>query len=88
MLIYDGLQPLRATSQIPRLKIAEGHSHEHDELCLISAGMPIVRHAGSEIRGDAGTLFLFTQGEAHGVWDVGATVARIWSLEFSHQLSG
>ena len=54
----------------------------YDELCLISAGMPVVRHAGSEIRGEAGTLFLFTQGEAHGVWDVGTTVARFWSLEF------
>ncbi|HEY5741225.1 MAG TPA: AraC family transcriptional regulator [Terrimicrobiaceae bacterium] len=82
MLLYDGLHPLRATSQIPRLNITEGHSHEHDELCLISAGMPLVRHAGREIRGEAGTLFLFTRGEAHGVWDVGTTVARLWSLEF------
>ena len=60
----------------------ERHSHEHDELCLISAGMPVVRHAGSEVRSEAGTLFLFTQGEAHGVWDVETTVARLCSLEF------
>ena len=76
------MYPLRATSQIPLLDIAEGHSHEHDELCLISAGRPIVRHAGSESRGEAGTLFLFTQGQAHGVWDVGTTVARCGLLQF------
>jgi hypothetical protein len=44
--------------------------------------MPVVRHAGSEVRSEAGTLFLFTRGEAHGVWDLGITVARFWSLEF------
>ena len=49
----------------------------YDELCLISVGMPVVRHAGSEIRAEAGTLFLFTRGEAHGVWDLGITVALL-----------
>jgi AraC-like DNA-binding protein len=82
MLLSHALHPLRVVSQTPALNIAERHSHEHDELCLISSGMPVVRHAGSEVRPEAGTLFLFARGEAHGIWELGVTVARFWSLEF------
>jgi AraC-like DNA-binding protein len=82
MFFSDAVHPLRAVSQAPVPNIPERHSHEYDELCLISAGMPVVRHAGREIRSEAGTLFLFTQGEAHDVWDLGIANARFWSLEF------
>jgi AraC-like DNA-binding protein len=82
MLFSHPLHPLRAVSQIPVSNIAETHSHEHDELCLIAAGMPVVGYAGSEVRSEAGTLFLFARGEAHGVWDLGTSGARFWSLEF------
>jgi hypothetical protein len=82
MFFSDAVHPLRAVSQAPVPNIPERHSHEYDELCLISAGMPVVRHAGREVRSEAGTLFLFTQGEAHDVWDLGIANARFWSLEF------
>lgn len=82
MSLSDVFHPLHAVSKTPAMRISEEHSHEHDELCLISAGMPVVRHAGSEGRCEAGTLFLFTQGEAHDIWDLGITQARFWSLEF------
>ena len=44
--------------------------------------MPLVTHAGGEVHAEAGTLFLFTQGEVHGVWALGVSAAQFWSLEF------
>jgi AraC-like DNA-binding protein len=82
MLLSDAFHPVRVASQTPVSKVPETHSYEHDELCLISAGMPVMRYAGGEVRTEAGTLFLFTKEEAHGPWDQGTTDARFWSLEF------
>jgi Helix-turn-helix domain/AraC-like ligand binding domain len=82
MLLFDAFHPLRVMSQTPGQKIPEVHSHKHDELCLISAGTPVMRYAGGEVRTEAGTLFLFTEEETHGLRDQGITDTRFWSLEF------
>ena len=82
MSFNDAFYPLRAVCQASLLKTPEEHSHVHHELCLITAGMPVVRYAGSEFRSEAGTLFLFPQDETHGVWDLDLTDARFCSLEF------
>jgi mannose-6-phosphate isomerase-like protein (cupin superfamily) len=57
------------------------HQHCHDELCLILDGNPSVGYAAGKIAAETGTLFLFGEGEAHGLWNPGAS-ARLWSLEF------
>ena len=82
MLISETLNPLCVVSRTTVPDTVEWHSHLHDELCLVSDGMPIVGHAGSKVCPEPGTLFLFTEAEVHGVWNFGSVVARLCSLEF------
>ena len=42
MSFSDAFHPLRAVSRTPDLNSLEEHSHQHHELCLITAGMPVV----------------------------------------------
>ena len=58
------------------------HSHRHDEFCLILEGTPTVGHAGGKFLPQTDTLFLFKEGETHGVWNTGPVIARLWSVEF------
>jgi hypothetical protein len=62
--------------------LIDWHAHWHDEMCLILEGTPTVGHAGSKLLSEAGTLFLFKENEAHGVWNSGRIAARLWLLEF------
>jgi hypothetical protein len=59
------------------------HTHPHEELCVILEGRPIVGcSTGRRMPTDAGTLFLFNEGEQHGFWRSGGSPVRFWSLEF------
>jgi hypothetical protein len=81
-LISETLNPLCVVSRTTVPDTLGWHAHLHDELCLVSDGMPIVGHAGSKVCPEPGTLFLFTEAEVHGVWNFGSVVARLCSLEF------
>jgi hypothetical protein len=82
MLLSKALSPLSAVSRTTVPKTLEWHSHLHDELCLISAGILNVGHAGKKLCPEPGTLFLFTEGEAHGLGNSENAIVRLWSLEF------
>jgi Helix-turn-helix domain/Cupin domain len=58
------------------------HTHPHDEFCLVLEGTPTIGHAGGKMLPQADTLFLFKEGEMHGVWNAGPVTARLWLLEF------
>src|SRR5215469_2082218 len=58
------------------------HTHQHDELCLIVEGTPIIGYAAGKVSAETGTLFLFMEGEAHGFRNPGGAIVRLWSLEF------
>ncbi|MBV9999510.1 MAG: AraC family transcriptional regulator [Verrucomicrobia bacterium] len=77
------LNPLRVSSQTAAPDTAlEWHSHPHDEFWLVLDGTPLVGHSGSKACPAPGTLFLFTEGEAHGFWNLGNVPVRLWALEF------
>jgi Helix-turn-helix domain len=82
MLLSKALSPLSAISRTSVPKTLEWHSHLHDELCLISDGILNVGHAGNKVCPEPGTLFLFTEAEAHGLSNSGNAIVRVWSLEF------
>jgi hypothetical protein len=82
MLLSEALSPLSAVSRTTVPKTLEWHSHLHDELCLISDGVLNVGHAGNKVCPEPGTLFLFTEAEAHGLSNSGNAIVRVWSLEF------
>jgi AraC-like DNA-binding protein len=77
------LNPLYASTRTALADTAiDWHSHTHDEFWLVSDGMPLVGCATGKVCAEPGTLFLFTAGETHGLWNYGNTSARLWSLEF------
>ncbi len=60
----------------------EWHTHPHDEFCLILEGTPTIGNAGGKIVPQTDTLFLFKEGEMHGLWNTALATARVWLLEF------
>lgn len=82
MLLSEALSPLSAVNRTTVPKTLEWHSHLHEELCLISAGPLNVGHAGKKVCPEPGTLFLFTEGEEHGLGNPENAIVRLWSLEF------
>jgi helix-turn-helix protein len=63
--------------------LVDWHAHGHDEFCLVFEGNPTIGHAGGKIVPQIDTLFLFKEGEMHGLWHSGPAIARLWLLEFS-----
>ncbi|MBV9492438.1 MAG: helix-turn-helix transcriptional regulator [Verrucomicrobia bacterium] len=83
IVLSAALSPLQASSRTAAPATAlDWHAHPHDELCLVADGTPLVGHAGGKVCADTGTLFLFTENEAHGFWNFAGAAARWWSLEF------
>jgi hypothetical protein len=83
MIMTAALSPLHVSSQTAAPDTAlEWHSHHHDEFWLFLEGTPLVGHAGNKACPVPGTLFLFTEGETHGFWNLGNVPVRLWSLEF------
>jgi hypothetical protein len=62
--------------------LVDWHAHLHDEFCLIVDGTASVGHAGARIPADPGTLFLFKEGEIHGIWNRGGATSCLWRLDF------
>jgi hypothetical protein len=63
-------------------ELIDWHTHGHDEFCLVVRGTPTVGQAGGKIVPETGTLFLFKEGEMHGIWNSGPASAGFWLLEF------
>jgi hypothetical protein len=83
MHLSAALTPLEVSCRtvLPNERI-DWHAHCHDELCLILEGSPTVGRAGAKFSPEVGTLFLFKEGETHGVWNSGLASVRLWLLEF------
>jgi hypothetical protein len=62
--------------------LTDWHAHWHHEFCLVLEGTPTIGLAGGKIVSQADTLFLFKEGETHGIWHPGPGIARLWLLEF------
>ncbi|MEA3145230.1 MAG: hypothetical protein QOI53_651, partial [Verrucomicrobiota bacterium] len=60
----------------------EWHTHLHPEFCLLLEGSPIVGRAGRKLVPETDTLFLFQEGETHGIWNSAPAKARLWLVEF------
>jgi Helix-turn-helix domain/Cupin domain len=83
MILNAALKPLEASCRtIPPNSATDWHSHPEDELCLVLDGMPVVGYPDGKVHSQAGTLFLFVEGEAHGFWNLRNLAARLWSLKF------
>jgi hypothetical protein len=67
---------------VARDDLVDWHAHRHDEFCLVFEGTPTIGHAGGKIVPQTDTLFLFREGEMHGLWHSGHAIARLWLLEF------
>ncbi len=83
MQLSAALSPLEVSCRtVQPDDVIDWHAHWHDEFCLILEGTPTVGHGGGKLLSEAGTLFLFRQSEAHGIWNPGRAPARLWFLEF------
>lgn len=83
MTFSSVLAPVEVSTQVlaPNALI-DWHAHLHDEFCLIVDGSPSVGHGGARILTAPGTLFLFREGEAHGIWNSGSVTSCVWQLDF------
>ena len=83
MTLSSVLAPLGVSTRVlaPNARV-DWHAHLHDEFCLVIDGTPSVGYAGMRMHAEPGTLFLFKEGELHGVWNRGATSSRFWQLDF------
>lgn len=83
MSFSSALAPVEVSTQVlaPNA-LVDWHAHLHDELCLIMDGSPSVGHAGTRLMPDPGTLFLFREGELHGIWNRGSAATSLWQLDF------
>jgi hypothetical protein len=83
MNLYADMSPLTVSCRtVARNDLVDWHAHRHDEFCLVFEGTPTIGHAGGKIVPQTDTLFLFKEGEMHGLWHSGASMARLWLLEF------
>ncbi|MBV9299597.1 MAG: AraC family transcriptional regulator [Verrucomicrobia bacterium] len=63
--------------------LIDWHNHRRcHEFCLILEGAPTVGHRGGKLVPQVDTLFLFVNGEMHGIWNSGSASARLWLLHF------
>jgi hypothetical protein len=83
MTFSSVLAPVEVSTQVlaPNA-LVDWHAHFHDEFCLITDGTPSVGHAGARLPVDPGTLFLFKEGEIHGIWNRGSATSCLWQLDF------
>lgn len=83
MTFSSALAPVEVSTQVlaPNAPV-DWHAHLHDEFCLILDGTPSVGQAGIRIPADPGTLFVFREGEIHGIWNQGGPTSCVWHLEF------
>jgi Helix-turn-helix domain/Cupin domain len=80
---FAGLNPLEVLSRsVTPGDPIDWHTHRHEEFCLILEGSPTIGHAGSKLVSQTDSLFLFKEGEMHGVWNSGPATTRLWQLEF------
>jgi hypothetical protein len=83
MNLSADLSPLAVSCRtVARDELVDWHAHRHDEFCLVFEGTPTIGHAGGKIVTQTDTLFLFNEGEMHGLWHAGPAIARLWLLEF------
>jgi Helix-turn-helix domain len=83
MSLPADMSPLAVSCRtVARDDLVDWHSHDHDEFCLVFEGTPTIGHAGGKIAPQTDTLFLFKEGEMHGLWHSGPAIARLWLLEF------
>jgi Helix-turn-helix domain len=83
MNLSADLSPLAVSCRtVVRNDLVDWHAHGHDEFCLVFEGTPTIGYAGGKIVPQTDTLFLFKEGEMHGLWYAGPAIARIWLLEF------
>jgi hypothetical protein len=77
------MSPLAVSCRtLARDDLIDWHTHGHDEFCLVFEGSPTIGHAGGKSVPQTDTLFLFKEGEMHGLWHSGPAVARLWLVEF------
>jgi hypothetical protein len=83
MNLSADMSPLAVSCRtVARDELVDWHAHRHDEFCLVFEGTPTIGHAGGKIVPQTDTLFLFREGEMHGLWHSGSAIARLWLLEF------
>ena len=83
MTFSSVLAPVEVSTQVlaPNAMV-DWHAHLHDEFCLVIDGTPSVGHASTRVPVDPGTLFLFREGEIHGIWNRGSATSCVWQLGF------
>lgn len=59
-----------------------GHTHTHDEICLVANEPSWIRHAGRERRVQPGTVFLFRRGEHHGFRNEPDEEPHLWLVHY------
>lgn len=83
MVLDSAFSPTGAScSTVAPNSITPWYSRSEDELCLVLDGMAFVGYPNGKVCAEPGTLFLFTESEVHGFWNLRNSYTRLWSLAF------